>query len=303
MTNRFQPDTSAEAISDAINTDGFAVIKDAINPDLLATIRAELEPYFVGFYQGHDEFMGSKTKRFGALLLKSAAVQSLLVHRLVLGAVDRILLDYCVNYHIHYTGVMQLQPGEKAQVLHRDTGIFPFANPSPPLTIATMWALNDFTVENGGTVFVPGSHKWADERVPSKKELIPTEMTAGSVLIYLGNGLHGGGANRSDDVRTGLAIHYGLGWLRQEENQYLAAPPEQARLLPPTIQELLGYNLASPSFGFVDHIHPRDYINGVRDVAESYVSTDELRNKAANLKRFHVSKTALGRSRFYDPTD
>jgi hypothetical protein len=303
MNNQFRSDTPVEKISAAIIADGFAVITNAIDSKLLSTINAELAPYFDDHHQGHDDFMGHKTKRFGALLVKSQAVQELITHQSVLGAVDNILLDYCANYHIHYTGTMQLQPGEKAQVLHRDTGIFPFANPSPPLTIATMWALNDFTVENGGTIFVPGSHKWHDDRVPKKSQLIPTVMPAGSVLVYLGNALHGGGANQSSEVRSGLAIHYGLGWLRQEENQYLAVPPEEARKLPEVIQELLGYNLAAPSFGFVDHIHPRDHIKGVRDVAKSHVSTPELRQKNEGLKRFHVSKAEPGRSRLYEPTD
>jgi ectoine hydroxylase-related dioxygenase (phytanoyl-CoA dioxygenase family) len=303
MKNHFQATVSVDDIASSLNNHGFAVIQDAIKPELLSTLRAELDPYFADLHQGHDDFMGHKTKRFGALLLKSTAVQDLMMHPMVLGAVDKVLLDYCVNYHIHYTGVMQLQPGEKAQVLHRDTGIFPFANPSPPLTVATMWALNDFTVENGGTILAPGSHTWHDDRVPTKDELQPTVMTAGSVLIYLGNNLHGGGANRSDDVRSGLAIPYGLGWLRQEENQYLAVPPDQARLLPQALQELLGYNLAAPSFGFVDHIHPRDYINGVRDVADSNVSSPELRKKTETLKRFHVNKTEVGRSRLYDIDD
>ena len=303
MKNRYGSGASAEQLSAAILSDGFAIIENAIDSKLLSSINRELDPCFENLHQGHDDFMGHKTKRFGALLLKSESVQALIAHELVLGAVDRLLLDYCVNYHVHYTGVMQLQPGEKAQVLHRDTGIFPFANPSPPLTVATMWALNDFSALNGGTVFVPGSHKWSDERVPRNNELMQTEMPAGSVLVYLGNALHGGGANRSEGIRTGLAIHYGLGWLRQEENQYLAVPPEVARKLPRNIQELLGYNLASPSFGFVDHIHPHDYINGVRDVSASHVSTEELRSKAAGLKRFHVSKTENGRSRFYEPVD
>ena len=303
MSNRFNCDTPAEKISTSILADGFAIIENAINQDLLSVINDELNVYFENHHEGHDDFMGHKTKRFGALLLKSKAVQEVIAHNLILAAVDNILLDYCVNYHVHYTGVMQLQPGEKAQVLHRDTGVFPFANPSPPLTIATMWALSDYTALNGGTVFVPGSHNWPDDRVPRKDELVPTEMAAGSVLVYLGNALHGGGSNQSEQARTGLAIHYALGWLRQEENQYIAVPPEEARKLPQRIQELIGYNLGAPNLGFVDHVHPRDYINGTTDVSKSNLSDQSLEEKSAGLKRFHVSKTESGRSRYYDPLD
>ena len=92
-------------------------------------VNEELSPHFSAAHDGHDNFMGHKTRRFGALLAKSTAVQQMLIHPLVLGVADEVLLPYCLNYHIHYTGVMQLLPGEKAQNLHRDTGIFPMANP------------------------------------------------------------------------------------------------------------------------------------------------------------------------------
>ena len=45
-------------------------------------------------------------------------------------------------------------------------------------------------------------------------------MKKGSVLIYTGSVLHGGGDNTSDDIRSGIFIHYAPGWIRQQENQY-----------------------------------------------------------------------------------
>ena len=53
-------------------------------------------------------------------------------------------------------------------------------------------------------------------------------MKAGSVLIYSGSVFHGGGENKSQSDRIGINITYTLGWLRQEENQYLTCPPEMA---------------------------------------------------------------------------
>jgi hypothetical protein len=101
----------------------------------------------------------------------------------------------------------------------------------------------------------------------------------------------------------GVALHYGLGWLRQEENQYLAVSPEDACNLPDEIQALMGYQLGAPSLGFVDHVHPRDYLHGVRDPGKSDLSSVELRQKSENLKRFHVTETRQGRSRLYDPEE
>ena len=257
---------------------------------------------------------GLNTRKYGAasvpvealhcqpplLLAKSPSCQKLLLHPTVLAAADRALLGSCVRYHVQYTGVMHLEPGESAQVLHRDTGLYPIANPCPPLTVATMWAVSDFTRKNGATRFVPGSHKWDDSRIPDPVEIEAAEMPAGSVLIYTGNTVHGGGSNRSNTARTGVALHYGLGWLRQEENQYLAASAEEVRTMPREVQELMGYALGAPNLGFVDHVAPGDYLHGVRDPANSDLSADDLRAKANAVRRLVVSGQGPSGSRFFE---
>ena len=258
MENVFGPGVNPSDVATAVTRAGYAVVRDAIDADTLAAVAADLRPYLDVAHTGHEEFMGSLTKRFGALIAKSAAVQALIMHPTVLAVADDALLPSCVAYQLHYTGVMHLEPGEKQQVLHRDTSVYPIANPCPPLTVATMWAVTDFTRQNGGTRICPGSHQWAKDRAPTRADVVATEMPAGSVLIYLGNLIHGGGSNRSDRARTGVALHYSLGWLRQEENQYLAVTQEQARTLPDELQELMGYSLGSSNFGFVDHIAPKD---------------------------------------------
>ncbi|MEC9328744.1 MAG: phytanoyl-CoA dioxygenase family protein [Pseudomonadota bacterium] len=300
MTNSFAGDTSPEAVVDAVSRDGYAVVRDAVDPETVAAVSTDLAPFLEDAHKGHEEFFGKLTKRFGALLAKSTAVQSLLVHPTVLAVADHALLPHCVRYHVHYTGVMHLEPGETRQVLHRDTSIYPIANPCPPMTVATMWAVSDFTRQNGGTRLVPGSHLWSNERVPKPAEVVATEMTPGSVLIYTGNVIHGGGANHADQPRTGVALHYNLGWLRQEENQYLAVPQEIARKLPHQIQELMGYALGSSSLGFVDHIEPKDYLHGVRDQAKSSLGPPELRERVDALDRLHFSHTEKGNLRYYD---
>ena len=300
MENVFEAGSDASEVATAVTRDGYAVVRDALDTDTLAAVTTDLQPYLDAAHTGHEEFMGSLTKRFGALVAKSTAVQALIMHPTVLAAADHALLPSCVTYQLHYTGVMHLEPGEKQQVLHRDTSVYPFANPCPPLTVATMWAVTDFTRQNGGTRICPSSHKWANDRAPVRADVVATEMPAGSVLIYLGNVVHGGGSNRSDKARTGVALHYSLGWLRQEENQYLAVTQEQARTLPDELQELLGYSLGSSNFGFVDHIAPKDYLHGTRDPSESDLSPDGMSERVDGLQRFHVSHTARGPARHYD---
>lgn len=303
MDNRFEAETPAEAVAEAVWRDGYAIVERAMAHELLANLKADLAPHLAAAHTGHEAFHGSATRRFGALLAKSKACQALLLHPTVLAAADRALLGLCVRYQVQYTGVMHLEPGEKAQVLHRDTGMYPIANPCPPFTLATMWAVSDFTSENGATRFVPGSHRWPDDRAPEPEEVCAAEMPAGSVLIYTGNTMHGGGANRGNTARTGVALHYSLAWLRQEENQYLAATPDEVRAMPRAVQELMGYSLAAPNLGFVDHVAPLDHLNGIRDPARSNLTPDDMRARANAIERLVVDGQGPSGSRFFPPVD
>jgi ectoine hydroxylase-related dioxygenase (phytanoyl-CoA dioxygenase family) len=114
----------------------------------------------------------------------------------------------------------------------------------------TIWAMTEFTEANGATQVVPGSPSWAEGRRAQPDEIGYAEMSPGSVLVYSGSVIHAGGANRSDGDRIGINLTYALGWLRQEENQYLSCPPDIARTLDPKLQALLGYQMASYALGY-----------------------------------------------------
>jgi ectoine hydroxylase-related dioxygenase (phytanoyl-CoA dioxygenase family) len=127
--------------------------------------------------------------------------------------------------------------------------------------VSTIWALTDFTEATGATRVVPDSHRSA-EVTATDADAVPAEMPRGSVVVYTGSTVHGGGANRSDETRVGLNVDYTLGWLRQEENQYLSVPTEVARTLPERVQRLMGYSMGSYALGYVDDL--RDPISVLR---------------------------------------
>jgi len=113
-------------------------------------------------------------------------------------------------------------------------------SPNSPAS-APAKANSAFTIENGATRVVPGSHKWEPGRQPELHEIAYAEMEAGSVLVYTGSVIHGGGRNETDTNREGLLLHNTLNWLRQEENQYLTCPPHIAQHFTPELRDLLGY--------------------------------------------------------------
>ena len=136
--------------------------------------------------------------------------------------------------------MIKIFPGETSQPLHQDDGHWPVPRPHQPFVLNTMFAIDPFTVENGGTTLVPGSHL-SDEPVDQSAARTAVSMPAGSLLAWDGATWHGGGANTSCQERLGLNINYNVGWLRQQENQFVSIPPAEVLSRPERLQRLLGY--------------------------------------------------------------
>jgi ectoine hydroxylase-related dioxygenase (phytanoyl-CoA dioxygenase family) len=244
------PDTPADDIAAVVERDGACILRDAIGPADLARLDDELRPYVEATQPGRDSFTGFRTTRTGALVARSPACRALVMDPVVRAVCDRVLLPNCERYQLHLGQVIRIMPGQEAQPIHRDRWVWGARLRGLEPQLNTIWALTPFTRENGATQVVPGSVDWPDDRAPTAEEIAPAEMDAGSVLVYTGTVFHGGGANTTDGDRIGLNITYALGWLRQEENQYLSCPPEIARTLEPALQELLGYATGQYALGY-----------------------------------------------------
>ena len=67
-----------------------------------------------------------------------------------------------------------------------------------------------------------------------------------------------------DAPRLAVTYQYCEGWLRQQENFFLAIPPAIAAGFSPRLQELLGYSIWPPFMGMVTAHHPaRDIVSQV----------------------------------------
>jgi hypothetical protein len=243
-------DAAPEAIAALLDGDGALILDDVLSPAQIAQVRAELDPYVEATADGRDRFTGFQTTRTGALVARSPACRELVMHTGVLAACDTFLKRACDRYQLHLTQVIRIKPGQPRQPLHRDRlawgGFLKDVEPQ----LNTIWALTDFTEANGATQVVPGSPSWPESRKAEPAEVGYAEMKAGSVLVYSGSVIHAGGENLTDADRVGINITYCLGWLRQEENQYLSCPPAIARTLDPKLQSLLGYAMGSYALGY-----------------------------------------------------
>lgn len=275
-------DCSAEAVSGALARDGCVVIEALATRDAMDQVGREMAPHIESTPLGRESFVGRQTRRTGGLIPRAPASHALLEHPLVLDAVGQVLA-HATTFRLHLTQVISIGPGETAQPVHRDQWAFDFF-PFPrgyEVQCNTLWAMTDFVEDNGATRVIPGSHLYDDKLEFSAEDTECVEMARGSVLLYTGSLYHGGGANRSDGVRTGLNLTYAVSWLRQEENQYLTTPLEVARELPDDLLRLMGYQRGAYALGYVDDLRDPLHVlrgaNGSSGLGDLPSATSKLR--------------------------
>jgi len=245
----FDPNASSADVIAALRRDGAVVVKNQIASKLADAVLAELrEPFDKVGRNDESDFNGYTTLRVSGILAISPSSPDLVAHQRVLAVADDILLEHCINYRIGSLTAIEIHPGETEQTLHTDDAVYPIILPGMQLQISALWALEDFTEENGATRVALGSHKSDTHRFKTPEErfagsIVQAVMPKGSLLLYMGSTWHGGGANRTDQSRATLINTYALGWLRQEENQYLNVPREIAEKQSDTIQRLMGYQM------------------------------------------------------------
>ena len=266
-----------------------------LDKNQLKNINEDLKPYLVNTKEGQDDFTGFKTKRVGALMARSAECRNLALNSII-NEVSKLFFEpHSDGYQLHFTSAIDIAPGESKQIPHRDRGVWGGYIPRKIETqLSTVWAIDDFTKENGATQVVPGSHKWDRDREPKEDEICYAEMKKGSVFIYTGSVIHGGGANNSNKNRLGVFLHYAPSWLRQQENQYLSCPPHIAKDLTPELRSLMGYTKGGYVLGFysdpedrngvLESVSPEKMFGNFKDKYGSINSADKLVSDSSKRK-------------------
>jgi len=241
----------AEADAAALARDGYVIWENLLTPEQCTQIRDEVMPWLG--HTGRNSFEGRRTQRIYSVLSRTRVCDAVVDHPRVLAALDRLLMP---NYLLSALQAINIQPGEAAQLAHHDDGFYPIPRPREPLAAATIWAIDDFTADNGATVLYPGSHTWGKRRPGPDDEALPVVMPAGSCVFFVGTLWHGGGANTTTADRLAVTAQYCQPWLRPMEAFTLSISRDIARTVSDDIQRMLGYSIHPPFVGAVDGLHP-----------------------------------------------
>ena len=242
-----------DSLLDEVGENGYVILPPLFSEDQIAEIKDAVNPFLE--FDGRTEFEGFKTRRIYSVIEKTLACNPLVEHPLVMALLDRLLLP---NYLLSQLQAISVLPGEVRQPLHHDDGFYPFPRPRKHFGAALIWALDEFTADNGATMVLPKSHLWGDVPVADidTDELVPAVMPAGAAVFFVGTLWHCAGANNTDKPRMALTTQYCEPWARQQENYSLAISRERAKLCSKRIQRMLGYSMLFPFIGFVNGRDP-----------------------------------------------
>lgn len=235
----------------ALDRDGYVIWENLLSAEQCRQIRETVRPWLG--HTGRNSFEGRKTQRVYSVLSRTRMCDRLVDNPRVLAVLDRLLMP---NYLLSALQAINIQPGETAQLAHHDDGFYPIPRPRAPLAAATIWAIDDFTADNGATAVIPGSHRWGKRRPAEDDRVLPVVMPAGSCVFFVGTLWHGGGANTSSGDRLAVTAQYCEPWLRPMEAFNLSISRDIAREVSSDIRRMLGYSIHPPFVGAVDGLHP-----------------------------------------------
>ena len=268
------PTIDLEAHLARIEADGYTLIESAIEPELTVELRDTVRQLFntLGVEPKGNRAEGFATRRLYNLVPRAEVFQQLPVHHNILPLVEQLLEPECL---LSGTTAMDIGPGEGLQGLHADDGLFKIGRPHAPMMSTTIWALTDFTAENGATRIVPGSHRERGHPKPDDESIaIAAEMPAGSVLVMDSQLWHCGGPNTTaDEWRLGLNVQFVRGFFRTQQNQYLGVPHDQVAGYPRRLRQLLGFELYRGIMGHIDGQSPAAAIGADTDAAVAYAAS------------------------------
>lgn len=274
----FERDDDLAEVAQALMENGLVVLSRLVDNSIIDAVLAELLPHADANEFGQSVFEGAKTRRTGAVPVRSPTFRKCLAMHPAIMTLGDSILGSTARWKLSSTELIEVHPDQRTQSLHRDQWKYNYFDfPANFETdLAGMWAMTDFTKANGATIVMPGSHKLPNDLRPEVSEGIPAEMRKGSLLLYTGSLYHGAGQNTTSEVRIGLSLQHCLGWLQAGEHFQLECPPDQVQGWPEELLRFIGYRMFGDSLGiYRDSEDPLAAVYPDREYKRGWVVTPE----------------------------
>ena len=304
VSSRLPATASAVDAKQSLDEHGYLIIENLQPRSVMERLLIDLKRYDAQEEILKDEFFGGALRKVEEVVNKSPAFVELLDTPLVSAIAAEVLGE---NPLLHATGVFILEQGGYGQTLHQDEVIYkpylPRTPGGPQYVLNMMWAVVDFTAENGGTRILPGSHLWTDDRTPQEGDKeIQIEMSAGSLGMWLGSVWHGGGINRTPAARVGAEMGFNCGWLRPYESQLLLVPPLTAKDLPERVAAMAGYQAFKGVIGRTGRSNPMEMLKALQGRSLDMDSSSTY-SKVVPLEVENVARDYIARKGKQAPTE
>ena len=236
-----------ESEKEQLDQHGFLLLESLIPSDTtlqlrersLALAAAEQETG-----KSHTYLANDSAQRVWNLVDKGEIFEAAIQQPKMLAAMEYLLGTDCT---LSSFTVNVLYPGAPDAGLHIDYPLsaLPTPRPSFPLVANSVWFLDDFTLENGATSCVPGSHGRLEAFPESGVEYADELQICGprgSVLIVNGAIWHGSSENRTNEPRVGLLGFFCRSILKPQQAHLNLVSDEVVSRATPTLKRLLGFD-------------------------------------------------------------
>ncbi|NKB71725.1 MAG: hypothetical protein GKR89_32015 [Candidatus Latescibacteria bacterium] len=229
-----------------LDDEGYIVIPEVLTPDEIAHYRTRLLELAAseradGSANLHTQDKGQLVRW---LVNKGTEFERLLSHDKVVPFFEYLLGP---DYILSTLTSNIISPGAADGGYHVDNALGAMPEPLPafPLFVNSLWLLDDFSPENGGTRFVRYSHR-SRVKPPADLESHPQEIRLsapkGSVFLFNGALWHAAGANRTARQRIALICFCCRPFLKPMFDFVHHLQPEVLERATPHLRRLYGFD-------------------------------------------------------------
>lgn len=226
-------------------TRGFTIIEDFISKQITSQYLKLIKEFWVTEQVENPKFC----KRFPQLIVNNLPIKTrdfdhLFTHPVLMNILKKLLGS---RFILGESRACNVEKCTEVPFIHQDGHVRTFAD--SPLSLVTIFLLEDFKEENGGTLLYPGSHNYDF----SPKEVSPSlfsnsvlEAPAGTIAIFNSNVWHGPGINQTGESRWSINSYYSRWFVKPFFDMAARFSKKEYLELDSEMKQLLGFTSTPP---------------------------------------------------------